>query len=149
MHNHFHTSMVELTWLQTARPYLTNVAKCSLLKFIKSYLNSWCKKVSERCLTVSCGDGTRLCLLLLTLIWVPGDTLISIMLCLQILVFFRTRLLFDFGTMYWRKLRPAFCVMFSSGRKHKDYINKNKSDIVKLFQYSFKEYSDKMHMLIC
>lgn len=111
----YHTtqSLSEPTWLDTAWPYRTNVAKCSLLKFIRSYLNSWCRKVSQQLLIVSCGDGTRL-YLLLTLMQVPGGTLISVMCCVQILVFFRTRSPFDFGTICWTKLRQAFCAVFSS-----------------------------------
>ena len=113
-HNVFLSGVAELTWLHTALPYRTNVAKCSLLKFIRSYLNSWCRNVSQRWITMSCGDGTRWCSLLLTLMRVPGGTLISVMRCVQILVFLRTLSTFDFGTICWRKLRQALCVIFSS-----------------------------------
>lgn len=114
IHFEFHSGVAEPTRLDTARPYRINVAKCSLLKFIRSYLNSWCRKVSQRYLISSCGDGTRLCLLLFTLMQVPGGTLISVMCCVQILVLLRTPSPLDFGTICWMRLRQAFCVMFSS-----------------------------------
>lgn len=108
------SGVTEPTRLDTATPYRKNVAICSLLKFNRSYLNSWCRKVSQRYLISSCGDGTRLCLLLFTLIQVPGGTLISVMCCVQILVLLSTPSPLDFGTICWMRLRQAFCVMFSS-----------------------------------
>lgn len=132
--------VAELTWLHTAWPHRTNVAKCSLLKFIRSYLNSCCRKVSQRCLTVSCGDGTRLCLSLLTLIRVPWGSLISETRCEQILVFFRARSPVDFGTSCWKKLRQAFCVMFSSrGETIKKWWNCQQNIVYFSFQSNKKK----------
>lgn len=104
-----------LTWLHTACPNLIKVAKCSLLKLSRSYLNSCCSKVSQRYFIHSGCEGARLCLLLLTLIRVPAGSLSSVIRWMQTLVCFRTRSPLDFGTICCRRLRQAFWVMFSSG----------------------------------
>lgn len=106
--------IVEPTRLDADWPYRMNVAKCSLLKFTRSYLNSWCRNASQRFRIISRGDGYRLCFLLLTLMHVPGGTLMSAMRCAQILVFLRKRSPFDFGIISWTKLRQACCVTSSS-----------------------------------